>query len=168
MEQVHKRFTAEQVKVLLKGYCQGILDRPAIEETLGIGKTRFFALLRQYRHGPEKFSLSYQRETPIRLSAWVEKGIENELMLEKDLIDDSTLPITTYNYSAIKDRLAKRGIIVSPPTIIERAKGLDCYQPHPRKKAHDREVITTAIGALIQHDASRTTAGRLMPMRGGL
>jgi hypothetical protein len=130
------------------------LDRPAIEETLGIGKTRFFALLRQYRHDPEKFSLSYQRETPIRLSTWVEKGIENELMLEKDLIDDSTLPITTYNYSAIKDRLAKRGIIVSSPTIIERAKGLDCYQPHPRKKAHDREVITTAIGALIQHDAS--------------
>jgi hypothetical protein len=31
---------------------------------------------------------------------------------------------------------------------------LGCYQPHPRKKAHDREVLTTAIGALIQHDAS--------------
>jgi hypothetical protein len=152
--QIHKRFNAEQVKVLLKGYCQGTSDRSAIEEILGIGKTRFFALLRQYRHDPEKFSLSYQREIPIRLSAWVEKGIEDELMLEKDLIDDSTLPITTYNYSAIKDRLAKRGIIVSLPTIIARAKGLGCYQPHPRKKVHDREVITTAIGALIQHDAS--------------
>ncbi len=33
MEQIHKRFTAEQVKVLLKGYCEGTLDRPAIEET---------------------------------------------------------------------------------------------------------------------------------------
>ena len=75
-------------------------------------------------------------------------------MLEKSLIEDPTLPITTYNYSAIRDRLAKRGIIVSLPTIIDRARSLGCYQAHPRKKAHDREVVTTAIGALIQHDGS--------------
>ena len=43
---------------------------------------------------------------------------------------------------------------MSSPTIIERARSLGCYQPHPRKKVHDREVITTAIGASIQHDAS--------------
>ena len=52
MDQIHKRFTTEQVKVLLKGYYQGMLDRTAVEEVLGIGKTRFFALLRQYRHDP--------------------------------------------------------------------------------------------------------------------
>jgi hypothetical protein len=75
-------------------------------------------------------------------------------MLEKNLTDDSTLPITTYNYSAIRDQLAKRGIKVALSTIINRAKGLGCYHTHPKKKAHDREVITTAIGALIQHDAS--------------
>ncbi len=154
MEQVHKRFTAEQVKVLLKGYCQGTLDRSAIEETLEISRSRFFVLLKQYRLDPDKFSLAYRRETPTRLSASAENGIEKELMLEKDLIDDSTLPITTYNYSAIRDRLAKQGIVVSSPTIIARAQSLGCYQAHPRKKAHDREVITTAIGALIQHDAS--------------
>jgi hypothetical protein len=84
----------------------------------------------------------------------VEEEIERELMLEKNLIDDSTLPITSYNYSAIRDRLVRRGIAVSLSTIIQRAKSLGCYQPHPRKKVHDREVITTAIGALIQHDGS--------------
>ena len=154
MEQIHKRFTSEQVKVLLKGYCQGTLDRAAIEETLAIGKTRFFALLRQYRSHMDRFSITYQRESPTRIPAWVEEEIEKELMLERNLVDDSTLPITTYNYSAIRDRLAKREIKVALSTIIDRAKGLDCYQPHPKKKAHDREVITTAIGALIQHDAS--------------
>ena len=41
MEQLHKRFTAEQVQVLLKGYYQGTLDRSAIEEIFGISKTRF-------------------------------------------------------------------------------------------------------------------------------
>ena len=53
--QILKRFTAEQVKVLLKGYCYGTLDKSTVEEILGIGKTRFFALLREYRHDPGKF-----------------------------------------------------------------------------------------------------------------
>ena len=154
MEQMHKRFTSEQVRLLLKGYCQGMLDRPSIEEVLGVSKTRFFALLRQYRHDADKFSLAYQRTTPNRLPASAGKEIEAELMLEKGLIEDSSLPISGYNYAAIRDRLVKHGVIVSSPTIIARAKDFGCYQPHPRKKAHDREVVTTAIGALIQHDAS--------------
>ena len=73
MEQVHKRFTTEQVRVLLKGYCQEALDKWGILEILGINMSR---------HCPG--------EKPWLL-------------------------------------------------------------PHPRKEAHDREVITTAIGALIQH-----------------
>ena len=154
MDQVHKRYTAEQVKVLLKGYCHGALDRPAIEEILGVSRSRFFVLLGEYRRNPDGFSLTYHRITPAKIPASVEKEIEKEIMLEKSLIDDRSLPITTYNYSAIRDRLIKRDIKVSSPTIITRAKGLGCYQPHPRKKAHDREVLTTAIGALIQHDAS--------------
>lgn len=155
MEQLHRRFSDEQVKALLKGYCQGILDRAVIEEVLEIGRSRFFALLKEYRHDPDTFSIAYQRERPTRrLSASVEREIKEELVLEKSLIDDPTLPITSYNYSAVRDRLAKRGITVALSTIIDRAKNLDCYQAHPRKKVHDREVVTTAIGALIQHDAS--------------
>ena len=154
MEQIHRRFTAEQVKVLFKAYCQGTLDRPAVQETLGIGKARFFAVLKQYRYNPEGFGLTRQRTAPARLPTRAEEEIVSQLMLEKGLIDDPSLPITTYNYSAIRDRLAKRGVTVSLPTIITRAQRLGCYQPHPRKKAHDREVVTTAVGALIQHDAS--------------
>jgi hypothetical protein len=154
MNQIHKRFTADQVKVLLKGYCRGILDRSAVEQTLGISKSRFFVLLSEYRSNTDEFSLAYHRKTPTRIAAWVEKRIEKELMLQRNLLDDSTLPITSYNYSAIRDRLAKQGIGVALSTIIDRAKSLGCYQTHPRKKAHDREVVTTAIGALIQHDAS--------------
>ena len=49
MEQIHKRFASEQVRALLKGYHQGMLDRAAIEEILGISKSTFFVLLREYR-----------------------------------------------------------------------------------------------------------------------
>jgi hypothetical protein len=54
VDRIHNRFTADQVKVLLRGYCQRILDRPAIEKTLGISKSTFSVILREYRHNPEE------------------------------------------------------------------------------------------------------------------
>jgi hypothetical protein len=58
--------TAQQANVLFKAYCQGILDTPAVEETVGIDKARFFALLRQYRPNLEGSSLTYQITAPAR------------------------------------------------------------------------------------------------------
>ena len=52
MSQIHKRFTDEQVKVLFQGYCQGQLARTDLQDLLGIGKSRFFALLKAYRQDP--------------------------------------------------------------------------------------------------------------------
>ena len=40
------RFTDEQIKVPLQGYCRGVLSRAKVQDILGVGKTRFFALLR--------------------------------------------------------------------------------------------------------------------------
>jgi hypothetical protein len=97
-----------------------------------------FFLLKEYRCNPDEFSLTYHRETPTRIPAWVEDEIEKELMSQKNLLDDSTLPITTYNYSVIRDRLAKQGIMVALSTIMDRVKCLDCYQTHRRKKVHDQ------------------------------
>ncbi len=154
MDQIHRRFSTDHVRNLLRGYTEGLLERPAIEETLGINKSRFFALLRVYRNDPEAFTITYQRTTPRKLSAASEEEIQKALLAEKALIENQDFPITSYNYSAIRDRLLKQGIRVSVPTIITRAKALGCYQEHPKKKLHDREVLTTAIGALIQHDAS--------------
>ena len=41
---------------------------------------------------------------------------------------------------------------VALSTLIERAKEKGYYQDHPRRASHDREVLTTCTGALIQHD----------------
>ena len=154
MDQLHKRFDAQQVKLVLQHYSEGRMTRKEIEEILGIGKTRFFALLKQYRKMPDSFSMGYERSTPSRLTAETEQEIEKELQREKQLVEDKRLPISSYNYSALRDRLRKKKITISLPTIIERAKRLDCYKPQHQHKAHEREVVTTAIGALIQHDAS--------------
>ncbi len=154
MGQIHKRFTDEQVRLLLKGYTQGRITRLEIESILEISKTRFFAIVREYRKSPENFSIRYHRDTPSRLSGEVEEAIIRELLREKELVDNSRLPIENYNYSALHDRLQSKGVNVSINTIIQRAKQTDCYIPHRRKKAHDREVVTMTTGALIQHDAS--------------
>ncbi len=154
MDQIHRRFSTDQVTNLLRGYTEGLLERPAIEETLGISKSRFFVLLKIYRKEPEAFTITYQRRTPRKISAVAEEKIKKALLEEKALIENRDLPISGYNYSAIRDRLLRQGIRVSVPTIIDRAKHFACYQERPKKKLHDREVLTTAIGALIQHDAS--------------
>jgi transposase len=154
MTQIHKRFTAEQVKVLFQGYCQGNLSRPDVEDMLGIGKTRFFALLKAYRQTLDTFSIDYHRSTSRRLSEEAETQIEQELLREKALIEDKELPIHDYNYAALVDRLKKKDIQVSTTTVIKRAKALECYQPKKKGKAHDREVQTASTGDLIQHDAS--------------
>lgn len=154
MTHVHKRFTVEQVKVLFQGYTQGTLSRADVESMLEIGKTRFFALLKAYRQDPETFSIAYQRTTQGRLSDQAEAEIQQELLREKALIDDKELPIHDYNYSALVDRLKKKGIHVSTTTITKRAKVYGCYRPRKKKAVHDREVLTVAIGDLIQHDAS--------------
>lgn len=154
MTHVHKRFTDEQVKVLFNGYCQGLLGRVEIQEMLDIGKTRFFALLKEYRQAPEAFSVAYKRSATGRLSPAAEAEIERELLREKGIVEDKRLPISGYNYSALRDRLEKNCVKVSVPTIVDRAKRLGCYKPRKKRKAHDREVLTAAIGALIQHDSS--------------
>jgi hypothetical protein len=154
MDQLHKRFSVEQVKLLLQRYTEGALSRAEIEEVLGLGKTRFFALLKAYRQAPEQFSITYERRTSRRLEEETKKQMAQEVKLERELVEDPQLPITSYNYTALRDRLQKKKIRVSVPTIIQRAKQLACYKPQRKRKVHDRVVVTSAIGALIQHDAS--------------
>ncbi|MDO9066605.1 MAG: hypothetical protein Q7U96_05955 [Chloroflexota bacterium] len=155
MAQIHKKFTVEQNKILFGAYEQGHISRSEIENTLGIGKTRFFILLKQYREHPETFSIDYQRKSKARLSGEVEEKIRIELLREKELVENKELPISGYNYAALSDRLKKVGVQVSSTTIIKRAIQQDCYQAKRKKKVrHDREVLTSAAGDLIQHDAS--------------
>lgn len=155
MTQLHKQFTADQIKILLTSYEHGHVSREEIEQTLGIGKTRFFSLLKQLRDNPETFSIDYHRKSCPRLTPEIEEKIHQELLRDKELVENKDLPISDYNYAALNNRLEKAGIQVSTTTVIQRAKASGCYQAKKKKKdCHDREVLTAATGDLIQHDAS--------------
>jgi len=152
--QLHKRFTTEQVKAILNGYQQGNLTVAESLALLEVKPATFFLLTKKYRENPESFSIAYKRQSPKKVSSRTEKMIKQAILDDKQLIQNPKIPVWTYNYSAIKDRLREEGVCVSVPTIIDRAKQYGCYQPRRPHKHHDREVITTAVGALIQHDAS--------------
>ncbi|HLB65831.1 MAG TPA: hypothetical protein VJJ46_13390 [Anaerolineales bacterium] len=47
MGQIHKRFTNEQIRFLFGAYVHGHIKRMDVQEALGIGKSRFFELLRE-------------------------------------------------------------------------------------------------------------------------
>ncbi len=156
MSQVHKRFTPDQVKELLERYSNKEIQRKHIQEILGIKKSRFFILLKQYQENPQQFTTQYQRTTPSRIiSPDVEKNILKELTLDKKIIQDKENPLRSYNYSYIRNLLKKRyHQKVSLPTIIDRAKKHGFYLKKPKRSAHDREVLTRYLGELVQHDSS--------------
>ncbi len=76
MTQLHKRFADEQIKALLDGYCQGLLDRSEIQELPGTGRT------------PRPLTVVVERHAPGRHSAAVEAEIERELLREQEIVED--------------------------------------------------------------------------------
>jgi hypothetical protein len=156
VEQLHKKFTDEQVIELLGKYLRNEVGRRYLQEILGINKTRFFALVKAYRDDPDHFSVRYVRKVKTRaIAREIEKNILKELSIEKKLIKNKDVPLRCYNYSYIKDRLEKDyKQKVSLPTIIDRAKKNDFYLKKRKRTVHDREVLTNYAGELIQHDSS--------------
>ena len=157
MVQLHKKFTDNQVKELIERYLNREIERHYIQEVLGIGKTRFFALIKTYRRNPHEFSIHYTRHTSTRrISQNVEDSILRELQMERAMIENPDIPLRHYNYSYTRDLLQEKyHQKVALSTIIDRAKRHDCYVKKRSKKAlHDREVLTNYIGEIIQHDSS--------------
>ena len=88
MVQLHKRFSDLEVEELLRCYIAGGIKRSHIEKVLGIGKIRFFQLVKKYRENESKFSVEYRKEKVARkIDEDVEDNILVELTKEKDLID---------------------------------------------------------------------------------
>ncbi len=155
-KQLHKNFTDGQVKSLFESYLDKKIKIDYILQMLEIKRSRFFELLAKYRKDPDSFSIQYERKTINRkIDPDIERNIIQELKIEKDLIKSKDIPIKYYNYSYIKDLLEQKyHQRVSLPTIIDRAKKNNFYFLRPKRKAHDREVITNYPGELIQHDSS--------------
>ncbi|OPX29649.1 MAG: hypothetical protein B1H08_03410 [Candidatus Omnitrophica bacterium 4484_171] len=156
MAQLHKKFTDSQVKELMERYLRKEVKRTYLQEILGIKKRRFCTLVRRYRQNPDKFSIQYKRKkNPRSLDQKADNNILRELRFEQKLIKNKDIPLKSYNYSFIKQHLETRfKQKVFLPTIIDRAKQHGFYLKRPKRKTHDREVLTNYAGELIQHGSS--------------
>lgn len=155
--QIHKTFTTEQVKDLLAKYINKEVERKYIQEILRIGKSRFFEIIQAYRNNPESFSVEYKRSSEAkRIAPEIKDNIIKELAIDKKAINNKDIPLYKYNYSYVQKRLeTKYKQSTSLSTIIRYAKANDFYQAKRKTpKAHNREVLTSYTGELIQHDAS--------------
>ena len=123
-EQLHKRLSEEQVKMILDRYVKKELRFEQAINLLGLKRSQFFELVNKYRETPDSFTIEYSRKWSNRkIGEGIEKNIIKELKIEKGLIDDTAMPIRFYNYSYIQDLLSEKyQQEVSLPTIIDRAK----------------------------------------------
>jgi len=118
MTQVHRRFPDEQARNLFRTYAEGYMQRSQVEEILEVSKTRFFALVKLYRKDPRCFSLANHRGSPLRLSKDAEILIRKSLFEDRAMIEDPSLPVSSFNCSAIREQLQHLGFKVSLPTIV--------------------------------------------------
>jgi len=153
--QVHKRLTTKAVKFILEAYDQGKISRQTAMFQLGLKTNRFHYLLKSYRKNPEKFSIKYPRDTPnYKLPKKIDRLIYTELEKEKAVIDNPKISIRRFNFEAVKDELARKSKVkISAKTIKNRAIDSGFYRPKSQPGPF-REVETTAVGYLFQHDSS--------------
>ena len=130
---LHKSFSDRQIRALLRRYVDQEIQLQHILGILKIGRSRFFEILKDFRKDPRGFTVAYRRKScPRKLAPEVEKNILRELRFEKRLIENSEVPLSSYNYSYIRDRLRDEyHQKVSVPTIIKRAKEHDFYLSRP-------------------------------------
>lgn len=155
-KQIHRRLSKEQIIVILEHYLSREISSDESMKKLSIGKTRFFELVGGYKEKGDNFKIKLKRKhSPNKLSKEKEGSIIKELKKEKKLIENKNITIKNYNYSAVRDLLLdKHNINVSVPTIISRAKENGFYLEKRKRERHDREVITSFSGELVQHDSS--------------
>ena len=148
--QIHTKFTTDQVKELLGKYLNKEVERKYIQEILSIGKSRFFEIIQSYRSNPYGFSVDYKRSSPTRsIDPTIKENIVKELSIDKKAIQNKEIPLYKYNYSYVQKLLEKKhGQSVAISTIINHAKANNLYLPkRPKRKSHDREVITLPMQA---------------------
>jgi len=124
VEQLHKRFIDEQVRMILERYLKKELSAKQGMDLLGLKRSQFFEWVKRYKESGEDFNIEYKRSNDHRrISEAIEENIQKELTIEKAFIDDPAMTIRFYNYSYIQDLLSEKyQQEVSLPTIIDRAK----------------------------------------------
>lgn len=73
-KQIHWSFRDQRVRSLLQSYLGKEVELPCLLNILKIGRSRFFALLKDYRQNPSQFTVAYKRrKKTLSISPAIEK-----------------------------------------------------------------------------------------------
>lgn len=152
--QVHKRIVLLFMKEVFEAYLQKRLDSVRAIETLGLGRSNFFRYLKMYRQSPDSFSIKYIRKTATnKLTADQDEIIASLIREEKVLVKNPGYEVRKINFEALANELERdHQITVSPKTIRLKAIKWQLYLPKPRTVKIYRQLETTKLGRLFQHD----------------
>lgn len=152
--QAHKRIVLLFMKEVFDAYLNARLTLAQGIEMLGLGRSNFFRYMKVYRSNPSGFGIAYSRTTPNHcLSADDDEKIAQCLRQERQLIEAGHGAVSSMNFQAIAQELGQsEGMTVSPETIRRKAIGWNLHKPKQRGAKIYREVETTKIGRLFQHD----------------
>ena len=109
MSQLHKRFSVDQVRDFFIRYLNKEFKITYLLEILGIKRRRFFVLLKNYKENPKEFSIMPTRTNEHRkINPLIEKNILKELVMDQRMIKNPEVPLKSYNYSYVKERLLEQ------------------------------------------------------------
>jgi len=83
-KQLHKIFSNNQVKLLLKSYLNQEIKMKYVLQMLQIKRSKFFELLTRYRNNPDNFSIQYNKNiSHYRIDLKIEVNIIKELKKDR-------------------------------------------------------------------------------------
>ena len=153
-EQVHKRIVPIFMQEVFEAYLGKQMSLAEAISSLDLSRSNFFKYLKIFRSDPNGFGLGYLRKTANhKFSAEEDQQIAELLRTEKELIYDSNMRIGKINFAALSDELKReKGLTISAETIRKKAINWKMHQPKERKMKIYRELETTKVGRLFQHD----------------
>jgi transposase InsO family protein len=152
--QVHKRIVLLFMKEVFDAYINARITLKNGIDMLGLCRSSFFRYLKAYRHNPTGFGIAYSRNTANRKLPDEKNGkIALLLRSEKELIQSGNCKVKKFNFAAIALELKRKySLTVSPETVRRKAIEWAFHKPKKRGVKIYREVETTKIGRLFQHD----------------
>lgn len=153
--QLHKRMTEAQAEMIFNWYLKGIVSKSETMQRLGVKERRFYELLSRYKDKKKFWTKPERTNKHRRIAPLLEHLIRQELEKEKEIIKNPDIPVTAYNFSAIRDAVvSKSNQNVSAQTVRNRAYAWEYVTAAKPKAKHDRIVLTEKSGLLLQHDSS--------------
>lgn len=152
--QAHKRIVLNFMKDVFDGYEERRINLAESIAMLEMGKSNFFRYLKKYRENKNTFGIEYIRDVgKNRCDASADEKIASLLRSEKELILNPDIRIGKYNFEALAQELKQQnGIDVAAETVRRKAIIWKFHHPKERTVKIYRELETTKIGRLFQHD----------------